>query len=534
MKRPVALLLCALFLTAPLAACHSAASAPPETPAASASADNPQPTATPDAAAPLTAGQLRWVVEPGYDYQQVVPLRGSSFSDIPGPYSNGTTPVNTDFYEMSFPGYSNLPQYYQVQGQDGGWRLYYMPYHTDSGDIPMDAPGGATVPRYDAGGIVNYAEADAGYLPCYSGPWHLFTWLERGSGSNAVYYDTCTGQGILVGDLYSLNLQPVAQAGLHKPYPAGRIDTGDTGIDASQPFYQSIDGDTTLIDRFRQNAIEKAQEFPKGYIGTDGQPITDFVYERAEDFSEGIAACMQNGKWGYIDDQGNPVTEFVYDGVWEYAGPFDSTVGEYGDYPTEYAAYPCTSDTMVVYRDGKAGLLYRDGTLLIAFGELEDMAPAYNDELWAKQGGKWGLVDLAAAKKLAGLDPALTAPAPIPVPDPPYENYALEQIGDNGDRKPDFPQTRSELGQMLQGGRNTVPTLADTPFYAKPEPGIQAKGTFPAGSQVQLLGILQFIPGWYYVSSYDQQQGLQVGWVNASDLDWDQQKRRASGLLSAP
>ena len=58
---------------------------------------------------------------------------------------------------------------------------------------------------------------------------------------------------------------------------------------------------------------------------------------------------------------------------------------------------------MVVCKDGEIGLLYRDGTTLLDFGEFEDLAPAYNDQLWAKQNGLWGLIDLAALKEKANL-----------------------------------------------------------------------------------------------------------------------------------
>ncbi|HIT08660.1 MAG TPA: hypothetical protein IAB55_06210 [Candidatus Merdivicinus faecavium] len=59
--------------------------------------------------------------------------------------------------------------------------------------------------------------------------------------------------------------------------------------------------------------------------------------------------------------------------------------------------------TIVVRKDGEYGLLYRDGTTLIEFGELEAMAPSWNNQLWAKQDGLWGLIDLADAKSQAGI-----------------------------------------------------------------------------------------------------------------------------------
>lgn len=365
---------------------------------------------------PLTAADLTWSVLPAYDYQKIVPLRGNSFSDIGSrEYANGDTAINEIFYEMSFPGYSNLPQYYHVQASDGTWRLYYMPLHIDSGDIPIDDPTNVfpNPVRYDGGGILNYAEWDGmTVLPEHPEPWHLFEIAERGGGSIGVYYDTYTRQGLLWSNFYDTALTPISQTALHKPYPAGRLNTQSTGINMDT----SVEIPET-DERYQdvETALESTvQEFPKGYIDTDGQPITDFIYEQAEDFSEGIAACCMDGKWGYIDETGTAVTDFIYDGVW-YNTIYDEESACYVEAPT---AYPCSGDTMVVWKDGQVGLLYRDGSLLIDFGQVEDMAPAFNNELWAKQNGLWGLIDLADAKRKMGLSPDLTAPASTELPRP--------------------------------------------------------------------------------------------------------------------
>lgn len=374
---------------------------------------------------PLTAADLRWVVEPTLDYTQVMPLRGSAFSDMRGAYSNGTQEVlpQSTFYEMSFPGYSNLPQYYAVRKADGSWLAYYMPDHTDSGNLLLAAPGDFLFSinglRYDANGIVNYYPADV--LQDWSAqpfPWHLFTILERGSGSMALYYDTYTRTAVALGNFYGLYTSPVAQCGLHKPYPCRQISSEGTNLDITQRndfSVEDIDPQDTIGLYFDME--QAAQGTPYAYVNPDGQLITDFTYDMAEDFSEGLAACRQNGKWGYIDASGQPVTEFIYDGIW-YNSDYVALEGEVGNYQeVDFTGFPCTSDTMVVSLDGEYGLLYRDGTTLIDFGEFEALAPAFGDELWAKQNGLWGLLDLADAKEKAGLDPELSVPvSEVPVP----------------------------------------------------------------------------------------------------------------------
>ncbi|WP_294499166.1 WG repeat-containing protein [uncultured Gemmiger sp.] len=452
---------------------------------------------------PLSAEDVTWLVEPEYDYQNVVPLRGNSFSDIAGDYSDGQQPIGTCFYEMSFPGYSNLPQYYQVQLADGSWRLYYMPDHIDSGDIQMDAPVGYTdsfiVARYDASGIINYIDDGAVLFEHYPAPWYLFTTAERGGGSMQVYYDTATRQGLTVGKFYGHYITPVSQSGLHKPYPAGRLDTSASGLDYSQPLVLEAGTEDSPGNLFYDTVESNAQNYPKAYVGTDGQLITDFLYDRAEDFSEGIAACCKNGKWGYIDETGAEITDFVYDGVWACVGPYDPNYGEFGGHPTEYTAYPCTSDTMVVYQNGQAGLLYRDGTLLIDFGAFEDLAPAYNNELWAKQDGRWGLVDLAAVKRRAHLSAELSVPAKTELPDPPYFWVETQQQQAPENVPIDYPATQSQLYDFYQRVSEDQLTAAAAPLYTGPAATYTLKTTIPAGESVRVYGGTRTTADWVYV-----------------------------------
>ncbi len=69
-------------------------------------------------------------------------------------------------------------------------------------------------------------------------------------------------------------------------------------------------------------------------------------------------------------------------------------------------AFPATDDTIVVSKDGQVGVLYRDGQVLIDFGKFEDLVPSWNQQLWAKQDGPWGLIDLSDAKEKLSLPSA--------------------------------------------------------------------------------------------------------------------------------
>ena len=491
-------------------------------------------------AEPLTADDVSWLVEPSLDFQQVLPLRGNSFSDIRGDYSDGQTLISNHFYEMSFPGYSNLPQYYLVRMADGSWRFYYMPNHTDSGNIPMDLDSSQDVVddvfRYDATGIADFNAYTGGenvpdkdpyiWYPIYPSPWYLFTAHERGGGSMSIYYDTYTQQGLAIGLYYGIYSQPVAESELHKPYPASQFSSADIGWDVNQSIGLAAGEDDDRMSRYTE-ALDASSETRKAYVGTDGHLITDFLYDEAEDFSEGIAACCRNGKWGYIDENGNEITDFVYDGVWPYQGEFDPDLGDFGDFPTGYSAYPCTSDTMVAYRDGQVGLLYRDGSVLIDFGQFEDMAPAYNNELWAKKDGLWGLIDLADAKQKTRRSADLTVPSDTEIPDPAYVPYEQEQ---HPETTPiDFPATASQEYDFYQQVEEYQDTLAPVTMYTSPDGGAEIT-TIPAGEMVQVMGQKEDNSDWLCVSWYETE--MQRTYLGDYYFDQERVSERYYGWIS--
>lgn len=373
------------------------------------SEDSAAPPRSPDRI--LTADDLSWIMEPTYDYEQVIPLRSTSFTTS-ADGADGTKTINGKFYEASFSSYSSLPEYYGVQLSDGSWQVYYMPDHTDSSQALVDLPStqNSSEGEDTVAGLVDMMtelfHEGGGTGEALPPPWNMLNYLESSVSEVKVYYDLYTEQGLLKSGLENMDFMPMAQADLHKPYPAGLLSTENTGVDATQPFHVSFSGGDdgsydVVVDYVLFNAVLSTQtwDYPQGYVGTDGQPITDFIYDRAENFSEGIAACYRDGGWGYIDETGAEITDFVYGGVWA-----DSEYNfDVWDEDVWYAAYPCTCDTMVVWQDGEVGLLYRDGSVLIDFGQFEDMAPAWNDELWVRQDGLWGLIDLADAKVQAGV-----------------------------------------------------------------------------------------------------------------------------------
>lgn len=69
-------------------------------------------------------------------------------------------------------------------------------------------------------------------------------------------------------------------------------------------------------------------------------------YEAAREFSEGLAAVKENGKWGYIDTEGNTVIPFQYDGASSFAEGYAivCTLIEGRSYQEEYCGELCWYD----------------------------------------------------------------------------------------------------------------------------------------------------------------------------------------------
>lgn len=345
----------------------------------------------------LTADQLTWLVEPTWDYEVVEPIPTDEFSPTIGKYSEGQTPLFPDyvfpFSEMSDTCYSNLPEYYNVKKAESDWYVFHMPtqktYASVSNAIHDSAMGiGVGDPN---------KEFHSGDL---ASPWDPLFCTGYGSPDLHLYWDTNSDQAYGYHNGYGgmestgegqLTFRNLQEFGLHKPYPIQQIDLHTI---------RDIVGEdlTWTWDEIPPESIkvEPTSEL-YAYISPNGELITDFVYQKAGAFSNGIAACSKDGKtWGYIDEAGNLATDFLYEPVWN----LDS---QWGFPYAQPQAFPCTDDTMVVKQNGKYGLLYRDGSVLIGFGEFESLSPSWNHQLWAKQDGKWGLIDLADAKEKANL-----------------------------------------------------------------------------------------------------------------------------------
>lgn len=151
----------------------------------------------------------------------------------------------------------------------------------------------------------------------------------------------------------------------------------------------------------------------EGYIDKTGKLAIPLQFERAKDFSEGLAAVKSNGKWGYIDTAGRiaipPQFQFTGDfseglacvGLGSQHGPPDWRYG-YIDKAGQFV-FPAELENIRFFHEGLAavklngkwGYIDKTGQLVIP---LQFQRPSLFQEGLAfvpLDDGRWGVIDKA-------------------------------------------------------------------------------------------------------------------------------------------
>lgn len=150
----------------------------------------------------------------------------------------------------------------------------------------------------------------------------------------------------------------------------------------------------------------------KKAVITNNQPVTDFIYDKATTFSDGLIAVCKDDKWGYVDSSGVEVIPCEYDAIrssdlsYEYALQYSAL-----NYPTYYSAEnvelyleswrdwffaaACTEGYVVLSKDDQYALYSSSNEEIIPFGEYEELSEVVDGKLFAKKDGVWGILDLA-------------------------------------------------------------------------------------------------------------------------------------------
>lgn len=210
-----------------------------------------------------------------------------------------------------------------------------------------------------------------------------------------------------------------------------------------------------------------------GYVLTDGtRPVSDTRYEAAGAYSCGLIPMKLDGLWGYLDAQGSIVLPFEYEGGWA-----ESTQDVLANNGTEALPYAASYGGVVVNKGDQYALYDTAGNCVIDFGSYEALRPLHGDKLWAKQGGKWGVLQLS--------QPLGTS----------QTGYATPGTG------------VTVAPDVLES--STVVCDADGGLVLRAGPGADYErlGSIPKGTAVQVLGRSSTADGWLYVEY--------GGWISA-------------------
>lgn len=158
-------------------------------------------------------------------------------------------------------------------------------------------------------------------------------------------------------------------------YPVGSLEPQSYVYSCNTPVPVCVYED--LIERNDYGYKYYIEEKFLGYTLSNGKkPISDNIYDDIGSFSCNLVPAKKGNRWGYLNGDGETVFPFEFD--------------SYADVP-----YNATYGTVVLYRNNQYALYDTTGNCIIDFGEYEELRPVYQDKLWAKQNGKWGVLQLS-------------------------------------------------------------------------------------------------------------------------------------------
>ena len=163
-----------------------------------------------------------------------------------------------------------------------------------------------------------------------------------------------------------------------------RIPSGVIPVKRSEEIY-----DGSVYDMDWYDSLESKYAL----CDTEGNLITDFIYDDCGSLSAGLLAVKKDDKWGYVNEKGEVVIPIEYDASWCY----DTYVFSY-DKESESerieACYGATDGYVPLCKDGRWELWDTSGKQFIAPGTFEEIRPVYDGKCWVKKDGKWGVIEL--------------------------------------------------------------------------------------------------------------------------------------------
>lgn len=179
---------------------------------------------------------------------------------------------------------------------------------------------------------------------------------------------------------------------------AGEIKSADLGLEKG--FYPVATG--------------LASDAKWGYISEKLRLEIAVVYDKALDFSSGLAAVKKDGKWGYINESG--VTKI----------PFNFDSAACADLMGNDISFSFENGLAPVSKDGKFGIINAGGETVIEF-RFDVILPGTNGRYIAKKDGVWGLITID--EKLLAAETTSQAPTTVAGEVVKQGNYIVKTAG---------------------------------------------------------------------------------------------------------
>lgn len=324
--------------------------------------------------------QYRWVVDPVDDIE----ILGMAYSD--GPQSNG--------------------EYFTESYSDGEYYAY--------GERQVDSTGSVV----NNGLYIAKQGEKYGLVDCEANWVVSPDYIEIGHGSDLYCFTLKENiiedlSGAVVPEVYTLD----SQNKLYKsewPYIFGTSGHGfaiwDSDKNVAATAYLADGG--VLYDEndfpkavgvrswHVQDGILDYTDSPRCAIMVNGSLVSDFVFDAVRTSQDGMLAVKQNGKWGYANENGEIVIPCQYEAFRKKnTHPFDELAEIDQLYPetVDLNTFPAdfTDGYVVVFDGSQYALLDSEGNEIIPFGELEELSEIHDGRMWAKESGKWGVIELA-------------------------------------------------------------------------------------------------------------------------------------------
>lgn len=130
-------------------------------------------------------------------------------------------------------------------------------------------------------------------------------------------------------------------------------------------------GELSLDEGLYPVASSLTTNIKYGYINENLSLDIALVYDKAKDFSSGLAAVKMNGKWGYINSDGLTKIPMDFDDARSFVGSF-----------------------AVVCKNEKWGIINKSGETVVAFA-FDNLLQGENNKYFGLKDGKWCLVEIS-------------------------------------------------------------------------------------------------------------------------------------------